>query len=267
MRFPFRVVSRAGVAAMLALAGVAASAAPIHFSLSFGDRNGPEASTLASTSLASILRGDAEGLFSAQNLQFASFSGVGVLGQGNVTSVGAIQSGVDAYCVDKCRRIGGKLFQGGLQSGTYVIDWYFNDELAPTGEFPPGSGVAPLKDVLAHPVAPGNIDYPGFAAAYTPYSVYASLYGAQLHIVDLLGNDVFSALFRSSDCTEANFHCSAFEVENDFEKTFSHPVDSLFMHFEGPVGFLPEPATGPLVLLALLGVAGASRFTRPRRLG
>lgn len=241
-------------AALLAAASLGVAAAPLHMSLSFGDRSGPAANTLSSTSLAAILRGDAEGLFSSTNLQYASFSGIGILGAGNVTGVGAIQSGVGAYCVDKCRTISGKLFQGGTQSGSYALDWYFNDELAPAGEFPPGSGVAPLKDVGAHPTFPGSIDYPGYQAAYTPYTAYAALYGARLTLFDLLGNDVFSALFQSHDCTEPGFSCSAFEVTNDFEKQFSNPVDGLFMHFEGPVGALPEPATWILVGAALLGL-------------
>ncbi|MCY4745836.1 PEP-CTERM sorting domain-containing protein [Pelomonas sp. UHG3] len=247
------------VAAVLATVSLGISAAPLHMSLSFGDRSGPDANTLSSTSLAAILRGDAEGLFSSANLQHASFSGVGILGAGNVTSVSAIRSGTDSYCVDKCRTISGHLFQGGVRSGSYALDWYFNDALAPVGEFPPGSGQAPLKDVVAHPAFPGSGDYPGYLAAYTPYSAYASLYGARLTLFDLLGNDVFISLFQSHDCTETGSSCSAFEVVNDFEKQFSNPVDGLFMHFVGPVGQLPEPGTLALLGVAMLGLRRRQR--------
>lgn len=241
-------------AAFLGAASLGIAAAPLHMSLSFGDRSGPDANALSSTSLAAILRGDAEGLFSSTNLQHASFTGIGILGVGNVTGVSAIQSGIDLYCIDKCRTVSGRLFQAGVQSGSYALDWYFNDELAPVGEFPPGSGSAPLKDVGAHPVFPGSVDYPAYLAGYTPYTAYASLYGARLTLFDLLGNEVFSSLFQSHDCTETGFSCSAFEVVNDFEKQFSNPVDGLFMHFEGPVGNLPEPGTLALVSVAMLGL-------------
>lgn len=261
-----KIASRA-LATMACLIGLGAPvlAAPLHVSLSFGDRSGPNASTLQSTSLAAILRGDGEGLFSTTNLPFASFSGS--LGNGSVTSVGAIgHDAADPDCIDKCRRISGNLFQGGQISGSYLVDWYFNDELAPAGEFPPGSGVAPLKGVQAHPVFPGSVDYPGFLAAYTPYALFADLYNAKVTINDVLGNAVFSELLRSSNCTEVGARCSAFEVTNDFEKQFSNPVDGLFMHFEGPVFTVPEPGTWALICLALFGMR-AQRSFRSRRQG